>query len=144
MIIHSDASDKAVGAVLSQVQEGKEKVIACMSKALNQHEQMYCVTRKELLAVVCALRNLHSYLYGQEVVLRTNNTAVSWMKSLKMPNEQVARWHLEIGNYNLIFTHRPGRQHNNADALSRRPWKFTYVIKREIQKRRVNLNALQP
>ena len=38
----------------------------------------------------------------------------------------------------------PGRQHNNADALSRHLVKFAYVIKREIQKRRVNLNALQP
>jgi hypothetical protein len=85
LIFDSDASDKAVGAVLSQVQEGKEKVIAYMSKTLNQHEQMYCVTRKELLAVVCALRNFHSYLYGQAVLLRTNNSAVNWMKSLKMP-----------------------------------------------------------
>jgi hypothetical protein len=96
-IVDSDASDKAVGAVLSQVQEGTEKVIAYMSKALNQHEQIYCVTRKELLAVMCALRNFHSYLYGQEVLLRTNNAAVSWMKSLKMPNGQVARWLQEIG-----------------------------------------------
>ena len=62
-IVDSDAFDKAVGAVLSQVQEGTEKVIA-----LNQHEQMYCLTRKELLAVMCALWNFHSYLYGQEVL----------------------------------------------------------------------------
>jgi hypothetical protein len=45
------------------------------------------------------------------------------MKSLKMPNGQVTRWLQEIGNYNLIVTHRPGRQLNNADALSRRPCK---------------------
>jgi len=132
LIVDSDGSDKAVGGVLSQIQEGKEKVIAYMSKALNQHEQMYCVTRKELLAVVCALRNFHSYLYGQEVLLRTDNAAVSWIKNLKMPNEQVARWLQEIGNYNLIVTHRPGRQHNNADALSRRPCKNTTPRDREI------------
>jgi hypothetical protein len=29
----------------------------------------------------------------------------------------------EIGNYNLIITHRPGRQHGNADALLRKPCK---------------------
>jgi hypothetical protein len=40
------------------------------------------------------------------------------MKSLKMPNGQVARWLQEIGNYNLIVTHHPGRQQNNADASS--------------------------
>ncbi len=115
-----------------------------MGKALNQHEQMYCVTRKELLAVVCALTNFHSYLYGQEVLLRTNNAAVSWMKSLKMPNGQVARWLQEIGNYNLIVTHRPDRQHNNAYMhYHGNLVKFDYVIKKEIQNRRVNLNALQ-
>jgi hypothetical protein len=81
------------------------------------------VTRKELLAVVSALKNFHSYLNGQEVLLRTDNAAVSWLKNLKMPSGQIARWLQEIGNYNLIITHRPGRQHGNADALSRKPCK---------------------
>ena len=66
-----------MGAVLSQEQNGQEVVIAYMSKTMNKHEQSYCVTRKELLAVVTALRNFHSYLYGQEIVLRTDNAAVS-------------------------------------------------------------------
>jgi hypothetical protein len=94
-----------------------------MSKALNKEEQNYCVTRKELLAVVSALKNFHSYLNGQEVLLRTDNAAVSWLKNLKMPSGQIARWLQEIGNYNLIITHRPGRQHGNADTLSRKPCK---------------------
>jgi hypothetical protein len=33
------------------------------------------------------------------------------------------RWLQEIGNYNLTITHRTGRQHGNADALSRKPCK---------------------
>ena len=40
-----------------------------------------------------------------------------------MPSGQIARWLQEIGNYNLTITHRPGRQHGNADALSRKPCK---------------------
>lgn len=60
-ILDTDASDKAVGSVLSQVQDGSEKVIAYMSKAVNKHERQYCVTRKELLAVVKALKAFHSY-----------------------------------------------------------------------------------
>ncbi|MCG7877680.1 MAG: RNase H-like domain-containing protein, partial [Candidatus Thiodiazotropha endolucinida] len=120
-ILDTDASDKAVGAVLSQEQDGKELVIAYMSKTMNIHEQSYCVTRKELLAVVSALRNFHSYLYGQEILLRTDNSAVSWMRSLKTPTGQMARWLQEVSTYNLIVTHRPGQKHGNADALSRRP-----------------------
>ena len=58
-ILDTDASDIAVGGVRSQEQNGQEVVIAYMSKALGKHEVSYCVTRKELLAVVTALRNFH-------------------------------------------------------------------------------------
>ena len=54
-------------------------------------------------------------------MLRTDNAAVSWMRSLKNPTGQVARWLQDLGEYDLIVTHRPERIHNNADALSRRP-----------------------
>ena len=68
-----------------------------------------------------ALKHFHCYLYGQEVLLRTDNSAVSWMRNLKAPTGQVARWLQELGTYNLVVTHRPGKNHSNADALSRKP-----------------------
>lgn len=120
-ILDSDASDRSVGAVLSQEQNGCERVIAYMSKAINKHEQLYCTTRKELLAVMYALRTFHSYLYGQPVLLRTDNSAVSWLRQLKNPTGQVARWIQEIETYDLTIVHRAGLKHSNADALSRRP-----------------------
>ncbi|CAC5422630.1 unnamed protein product [Mytilus coruscus] len=99
-ILDTDTSDKAVGAVLSQIQDGLERFIAYMSKSMNIHEQAYC-----------------------EVLLRTDNAAVSWMNNLKKPTGQTARWLEELGTYNLTVTHRAGRKHSNADALSRRPCK---------------------
>ena len=122
-VLDTDASNYALGAVLSQQVDGKEHVIAYMSKALNKHEVAYCVTRKELLAVIVALKSFHCYLYGQEILLRTDNAAVSWMRSLKNPTGQVARWLELLGTYNITVTHRPGYQHRNADALSRNPCK---------------------
>lgn len=122
-ILDTDASDHSVGGIVSQVQNGHERVIAYMSKALSPSERIYCVTRKELLAVVAALRTFHSYLYGQKVLLRTDNAAVSWMRNLKQPTGQVARWLQELGTYDLDVVHRPGKKHTNADALSRRPCK---------------------
>jgi len=90
--LDTDASDFATGAVLSQLQDGKEVVIAYYSKSLNVHEQHYCVTRKELLAVVNAFNAFQHFLYGQSVLLRTDNAAVSRMRNLKQPTGQVARW----------------------------------------------------
>lgn len=120
-VLDTDASDESTGAVLSQEQDGREVVIAFFSKSLNVHEKSYCVTRKELLAVVNALKAFHSYLYGQPVLIRTDNAAVSWMKNLKRPTGQVARWLEELGTYDLTVVHRPGLKHRNADALSRAP-----------------------
>ena len=50
-ILDTDASGKTIGCVLSQVQDGKEKVIAYGSRALSRQECNYCVTDRELLAV---------------------------------------------------------------------------------------------
>lgn len=88
-ILDTDASNQSVGAVLSQDQGGLERVVAYMSKTMNRHEQSYCVTCKELLAVVTALRKFHHYLYGQDVLLRTDNAAVSWVRNLKNPIGQM-------------------------------------------------------
>ena len=60
-ILDTDASNKAAGAVLSQMVEGEECVVAYYSPP----PQNYCVTRRELLAVVMAVNHFRPYLYGQ-------------------------------------------------------------------------------
>ena len=62
-ILDTDASAVGVGTVLSQVQEGKKKVIAYYSKTLAPSELNYCVTCRELLAVVKAMKHFRPYLY---------------------------------------------------------------------------------
>jgi len=58
-----------MGGVLSQCSPGEdqERVIAYFSQALSSQERHYCVTRRELLAVVKAIKHFHAYLYGKEV-----------------------------------------------------------------------------
>ncbi|GFR33557.1 transposon Ty3-I Gag-Pol polyprotein [Trichonephila clavata] len=65
-ILDTDASHESVGAVLSQEINGQEHVIAYWSKCLSKPERNYCVTRKELLAIVKAVENFHTYLYGRK------------------------------------------------------------------------------
>jgi transposase InsO family protein/predicted aspartyl protease len=120
-ILDTDASNKALGAVLQQIQDGKEKVIAYMSKSLSRAEQRYCVTRKEMLAVVTALKKFKHYLYGRRIELRTDNSAVNYVRNIKEPEGQMARWIEQYQTYDIHSSHRPGKRHINADALSRRP-----------------------
>lgn len=119
-VLDTDASDSAVGAVLSQQTEG-EPVIAYYSKSLSVPERNYCVTRRELLAVVLAIRHFHPYLYGRRFLLRTDHAALCWLLSFKEPEGQVARWIEILQGYDFQIEHRAGPMHGNADALSRRP-----------------------
>ena len=115
--------DTAQVSILWERYFQKSRMTRNMSKTMNVHERGYCVTRKELLVVIVALRNFHTYLYDQNVLLRTDNAAVSWVRNLKKPTSQVARWLQELGTYDLTVVHRPGKVHVNAVALSRMPCK---------------------
>ena len=106
--LDTDASDIGTGAVLSQVQDEEERVIAYVSKSLEGSEQRYCTARKELLAVVRALKHFKCYLYGQKITVRTDNSAVSWLHRSKDPVGQPARWIEVIDTYDITFQHRPG------------------------------------
>ncbi|KAJ8353404.1 hypothetical protein SKAU_G00209710 [Synaphobranchus kaupii] len=120
-IVDTDASNTGVGAVLSQEDEDGERVVAYYSRALGKAERNYCVTRRELLAVVRALHHFRPYLQGSHFLLRTDHTSLTWLLTFKDPEGQVARWLEQLQGYDFEIRHRAGRLHGNADALSRRP-----------------------
>ena len=120
-VLDTDASGVGVGAVLSQLHNGVERVVAYFSKTLNKHERNYCITRKELLAVVEAVKHFHHYLYGVTVIVRTDHGALTWLLNFKNIEGQMARWLETLGAYDLKIQHRAGRKHMNADSLSRLP-----------------------
>jgi transposase-like protein len=120
-VIDTDASNVGIGGVLSQVQDGQERVVAFFSKTLSKAERNYCVTRRELLAVVKTLEHFHKYLYEQEFHLRTDHSALTRLLSFKYLEGQTARWVQRLQKYNFTSKHRQGIRHTNADALSRRP-----------------------
>ena len=62
--LNRDVSLEGLGAVLSQTQEGVERVITYTSRAMSRPMRNYCVTRKELLAMLSAMNHFHPYLYG--------------------------------------------------------------------------------
>ena len=104
-----------------QVQDGEEKVIAYSSKKLNKQQRRYCVTRRELLAVVTFLREFRNYLLAQEFVIRTDHNSLTWLLRFKEPQGQLARWLQYVFQFRFQIVHRPGKKHGNAGALSREP-----------------------
>lgn len=120
-ILDTDASDTGLGAVLSQVQNGKERVIAYAAKALSKSQRNYSTTRKELLALIWGMEHFEPYLLGREFMARTDHNALTWLNNFKQPKGQVARWLERLAEFHFSIEHRPGRLHGNADGLSRVP-----------------------
>ena len=120
-ILDTDASGFGIGAVLSQEQDGQERVIAYGSRSLSKAERNYCVTRRELLAVVVFLKKFRQFLLGREFDVRTDHGSLRWLVTFKDPEGQLARWNEVLGEYQPNIIHRAGRVHGNADGLSRKP-----------------------
>lgn len=120
-ILDCDASAFAIGGVLSQEQGDNVRVIAYGSKTLSKPERNYCVTRRELLAVVYFLKQYRHYVYGRKVLVRSDHGALRWLINFRNPEGQLARWLEVLSSYDMEIVYRPGIKHNNADALSRRP-----------------------
>ena len=118
-ILDTDASDVAIGAVLSQTIDGVERPIAFYSRVLNPSQRNYCTTRKELLAVIVALQHFRHYLLGGHVILRTDHHSLKWLNTFKRPEGILARWIETFAEFNYTIEHRPGRLHSNVDGVCR-------------------------
>jgi len=88
-VLDTDACDKAIGAVLSQIQDGEEKVIAYAGRALDKREVNYYVTRKEILSIVYSLRFFKQYLMGRRLRIRTDHAPLTWLRRTPEPVVQV-------------------------------------------------------
>lgn len=100
-ILDTDASDYTIGAVLSQEQDGQEKVISYGSHMLGKSERNYCVTDKELLAVRFFIEYYKQYLLGREFIVRTDHHALVWLFSLEELKGRIARWIEILSQFNF-------------------------------------------
>ena len=119
-ILDTDASSFGLWAVLSQVQDGQERVIAYASKALSKSQKRYCTTYRELLALVLFVKHFRHYLWGRRFIIKTDHAALTWLLSFHEPEGMLARWISVLNTYGFEVVHRKGSNHGNADGLSRR------------------------
>lgn len=112
---------RGAGGVLSQMMDGEEHVVAYFSKKFSPPKRNYCVSRKELLAVVRCLDFFHPHLYGTKFTIRTDHAALQRLRTLKNPEGQLTRWLGKLDQLNFQIQHCPRRVHGKADSLSCRP-----------------------
>jgi len=122
-VLQTDASNCAVGAVLSQPQsDGTERPIAFWSHKLNKAEYNYSATEKELLAIVLACEHWAGYLEGSQcpILVRTDHQPLTWLNTRPVVTARLARWVARLTGYDFKIDYVKGKENVVADALSRR------------------------
>ena len=119
-ILQTDASDRGVGAVLSQRDDdGMDYPIAYFSKKLLPREVRYSTVEKECLAIKLATHAFRVYLLGRPFIIQTDHRSLKWLDQLKDTNSRLTRWSLALQPYCYTVEYRSGASNGNADALSR-------------------------
>ena len=111
-VIHTDASDYQLGAVISQ--DGKP--IAFYSRKLNDAQTRYTTTEKELLAIVETLKEFKNILLGQRITVYTDHKNLTYKTH---NSSRVMRWRLTIEEFGPELIYLPGDKNIVADSLSR-------------------------
>ncbi len=118
--LHCDASLLGIGCVLSQIQNGREVVIAFASRALTPTEYKWSIAERECLAVIFGLKRFHEYCYGRRItVLTDQHSLCSIIRTRNSKNLGIACWALEIQGADITVKYKKGTLHGNADCLSR-------------------------
>lgn len=121
-LIQTDASQFGLGAILAQVHADGEHPVSFASRTLSKAERNYATIEKEALAVIWALKHFRPYIYGQKCVLMTDHAPLQYLKrAISATSPRLTRWGLVLQQYNLEIKYKSGREHTNADALSRLP-----------------------
>jgi hypothetical protein len=95
-ILATDASKQGLGAVLSQIIDGKERPIAYASRGCKPSEQMYGISQLEGLAVIAAIDKFRLYLSHQKFTLVTDHRALTKLREVKDNNPMLYRWSLKL------------------------------------------------
>jgi hypothetical protein len=117
--ITTDASNFAVGGVLTQDQGHGPQPVAYTSRKLSNAEQNYAAHEKELLAIMHALDKWRVYLLGNHFKIWTDHATLKFFQTQPRLSSKQARWSEFMENYDYEIKYLLGKENHVADALSR-------------------------
>ena len=116
--LYTDASTTGLGAILAQVCDGKERIICCASRSLNQAEKAYPATKLECLAIIWAVAKFRPYFMAMPFEVFTDHYALQWLKMMRTGSALLHRWSAVLEEYDFTVKHQPGKTQTHVDGLS--------------------------
>ena len=116
-------------------------MICYWSRQLQKEEHKYSTIEREALAAVTAVKEFYPYLYGFSFKLITDHNPLTSLKGLKDVGGRLTRWMIFLQQFDFEVEYRPGKNHENADAMSRIP--STEQVMAVIQELNTTVDALK-
>ena len=120
-ILKTDASALGFGAILSQMVGKQERPIAYASRVTTKTEASYGSSQSEIAAALFGIEHFKHYLAGAPFRLVADHAPLQQLLKLKDPQGIIARYIMRLQPYDIDLVIRPGRKHQDVDALSRTP-----------------------
>ena len=114
-VLATDASNQGLGTVISQ----NRHPCLFILRTLNKAEENYTTCKKELLAIVWAIKRLRQYLLGNKFKIQTDDRALVCLHHIKGPSSRLLRWRLGIEEYNNEIAYFKRKENKVADCISK-------------------------
>jgi len=121
-VVTTDASDFAIGAVLTQDQGKGEQPVAYESRKLSSAERNYAVHEKELLAIIHAIRTWRMYLEGQKFMVITDHASLEYIKTQNNLSRRQARWLETLQAHDFKVKYHLSKTNVVTNTLSKQPY----------------------
>ena len=125
VIVTTDASKYAIGAVLEQDFPDGRHPVAFLSRTLNPAEQNYAAHDSELLAIVDTLRAWRCYLHGRKFIVHSDHAPLKYLQTQDRLSPRQVRWVERLAEFDFEIVPIKGKSNTVADAISRKSSKPT-------------------
>ena len=119
--LETDASKYAIGSCLLQEKEGKLLPIAFRSVIMSGAQVNWCITEKEMYALVDATAHWRRYLLDRPFTVRTDHKPNTFFQTQPKLTDKLLRWVDHLAMYDPEYVYVPGEDLIYADLLSRPP-----------------------